>query len=140
MKLSLFLTIGTLALASVSQAKIIDVLSCQATSGRANVQKFSLHRDDQLAMGKNLIVRMEYIFDGELVETKLDHGFDSTPTSTRLKIAENTQHKFYFFDSSIGGNFNGAGAQHRYAILIEDKNDSQPSDTIGSQIEFLDCK
>lgn len=143
MKLSLFLTIWTLAIASVSQAKIIDVLSCQATSARANVQKFSLHRDDQddqLAFGKNLIVRMELIFDEEPVETKLDYGFDSTPTSTRLKIAETPEHKTYFFDSSIGGNFSGAGAQHRYAILIEDKNDSQPSDSIGSQIEFLDCK
>ncbi len=140
MKLSLFLIIWTLAIASVSQAKIIDVLSCQATSARANVQKFSLHRDDQLAFGKNLIVRMELIFDEEPVETKLDHGFDSTPTSTRLKIAETPEYKTYFFDSSTGGDFKGYGAQHRYAILLEDKKDSQPSDTIGSQIEFLDCK
>lgn len=139
MRLTFCLSFCTLVLASVSQAKIIDTLSCQSTSTRANIQKLSLHRDDQLPMGKNLIVRMETLFDGEPIENELDHGFDSTPTSTRLKIAENDHHTIYFFDARIGGNFSGAGAQHRYAALLEEKASSPSAGSIGSQIEFLDC-
>ncbi|MEQ1722869.1 MAG: hypothetical protein ABL930_06805, partial [Pseudobdellovibrio sp.] len=106
-------------------------------SDRAVYSTIKVLRDDQMPMGKNLIIDTNSSIAGSSMQ-KLEYGYDSTPTGLRLKLHEDDEMIVYLFSSTIGGNFMGKGGTKVSALSIEDKK--KQSGSIGSQLEFLECK
>ncbi len=126
-------------ISTISMATIKDRMTCTGVSERGFIKKLLIQMDDTKPFGKNMIANTTLLSGGtETTISVTDLGFESLPDGKRMKIHEDAEGRFYLYETTYGGNFQGVGAKHRQIILIENIS-SVPGINSNSWIEFLDC-